>query len=129
VLRFLAPRKGAEHAGSIAQILRLLNDGVDEYGAPKATEREVKAIAKELIERWHIPIGGSRQKPYGYFLIVTAEDQALAVRPLVNELRSLVRRLRALTGKTETARLWGQLMLDLEEPSPQRTQSAQRGAA
>jgi hypothetical protein len=52
------------------------------------------------------------------------------VRPLRNEIKSLARRLRALSGKLHVARLWGQIEFELdEESSPQRTQGAQRGAA
>lgn len=92
------------------------------------TAREIKARVKDLIEFRGVPIGSSRggKSAAGYFLILTAADHARAIQPLVGELTSLARRIRALSGKRELARLWGQIALDLERKSssPQRTQGA-----
>jgi len=106
ILRIIASHKGAANAISIRGILFFLKVGWN--------ERTVKAAVKDLIERFAMPIGGSRKPPYGYFLILTAEDQAEAARPLRNELKSLSRRLRALSSKHELARLWGQVQLELD---------------
>jgi hypothetical protein len=73
----------------------------------------VTRAIQELIEDHHIAIGGLREPPYGYFLIVDAEDLELAVRTLRAELRSLVGRLRILLSKEQLAELWGQEILNL----------------
>lgn len=72
--------------------------------------REVKAAVKHLIESHGIPIGSARCTPVGYFICVTAEDIDEAERPLVNEVKSLARRLRCINAKSEISRiLCGQL--------------------
>ena len=109
LLRLLAGHKGAANAICIREIVERLTLNVEQWDP-----RTVKAAVKDLVERFGIPIGGSRKKPYGYFLILTAEDQADAARPLRRELESLSRRLRKLIGKMETARLFGQIQLQLD---------------
>lgn len=134
ILRIIASHKGAAQAVSIRQILRVMNAGLEDYALhPSAgvgwNERNVKAAVKDLIERFGIPIGGSRKPPYGYFLILTAEDQADAARPLVNELKSISRRVRSLSSKQDLARLFGQVQLELDrEGSGARHQGPGRAA-
>jgi len=87
--------------------------------------REIKARVKELIEFHGVKIGSSRRVgQHGYFLIMSEEDQLEAERPLVGELTSIVRRLRALRSKQWVARLWGQLQLELDKAA-----APKRGAA
>jgi hypothetical protein len=117
--RLLAGHKGAANAVSIAEIRRQLSFFI--------SPRDVKDSVKDLIERFGVPIGGSRRPPFGYFLIVTAEDQADAARPLRNELKSLSRRLRALSSKHELARLFGQVQLELDREDPP-TNADKRGS-
>lgn len=81
----------------------------------KLSERDVKALAKCLVEDFEVPIGASRQKPYGYYLIETAQELEDAVQIYVAEIRSLARRVRVLAGKHRVAELAGQLTLDLEK--------------
>jgi len=127
LLRILAARKGSEHAILLRQVQQLLPRGRE--GA-LVTERDLKKMVKELIELHAVPVGALRVPPYGYFLVVTPEDLGEALRPLKNELRSIARRVRALTSPEFVARLFRQLPLELDrDHSPQRTQSPQRGAA
>lgn len=87
--------------------------------APKlrASERTVKATAKALIEDFNLPIGASRQEPYGYYLCVTADDIEQAARPIRNEILSLAKRYKALRGGARLIELLGQLRLDVENRS------------
>lgn len=75
--------------------------------------REVKAAVKELLEERGVPIGSARSGSPGYFLLCTPEDIDEAERPLLGEVKSLARRLRAINSKSEISRtLCGQLGLD-----------------
>lgn len=118
LLRLLAGHKGAANAITIREILRAFNVQRSTFN-----ERTLKAAVKDLVERFGMQIGASRKPPYGYFFILTAEDQEEAARPLRNELKSLSRRLRRLSSKQELARLFGQvqLQLDREDGAPHQT--------
>jgi hypothetical protein len=131
LLSILAQHKGAANAISIRQLLSQLTHW-SECSSKWSdwTERDIKAAVKDLIERFGIPIGGSRSKPYGYFLVMTIDDQLEAGRPLLHEIRSLARRHRILTSRQETARLLRQIELDLDADTETRnSKSETRGAA
>jgi hypothetical protein len=81
----------------------------------QVSPREVKSLAKELTERYGVPIGARRQPPYGYFLCVTPEDYAAARRPYLNEVLSLLRRLKALNPDQRLLELYGQLELAIQQ--------------
>ena len=105
LLRILQWHKGASHARPLEKIATSLH----------ASARDVKATVKLLVEDFEIPIGASRQEPYGYFLCVTQEDYDQALRPLVNELISIARRVRALASQERRSEVMGQLQLELNE--------------
>lgn len=104
MLRLLRWHKGAEHAKPLGELAALL----------KVTPRDAKQIKKTLVEDFGIPIGASRQEPYGYFLCISPEDYELARRPFEGELLSIVRHLRALDGGDRVREMLGQLKLELE---------------
>lgn len=105
LLRLLQPHKGSENARPLASIIARL-------GMPA---RDVKAAVKSLVEDFGIPIGGSRQEPYGYFLIVTPSDLEKALQPLRSEVQSIARRVRALAGNEVVAEMFDQVKLNLDE--------------
>ena len=79
------------------------------------SDRDVKAAVKELLEDCGVPIGSSRSGDRGYFLLVTPADIEAAERPLIGEIRSLARRLRAINPRSEISRaICGQLGLIAE---------------
>ena len=43
-------------------------------GQLRATERDVKRFMRELRREWLLPIGSSRQPPFGYFWIISASE-------------------------------------------------------
>lgn len=88
LLELLRWHRGAAHAIPLREVGEKLDLG----------DRELKEMAKVLTEDFAIPIGASRQQPYGYFLCVTAADLELAAQPYIHELISLARRIRALRG-------------------------------
>jgi hypothetical protein len=90
--------------------------------------REVKEAVKSLIEDFKLPIGGSRQKPYGYFLIVTADDLEQALRPLTGEIRSMARRVRALTSEQQLGEIFNQVRMELNQLPVASGQWPERGA-
>lgn len=104
-LHILRYHKGSGQARPLADIAAKL----------KVPAREVKAIVKSLVEDFGLPIGASRQEPYGYFLCVSHDDIELAIRPLESEVISLARRVRALGGEQRLAEFFGQLQLQLNE--------------
>jgi hypothetical protein len=81
----------------------------------KVSPREVKQLAKTLTEQYGVPIGARRQPPYGYFLCVTPDDYAAARRPYLNEVLSLLRRLKALNPDQRLLELYGQLELAIQK--------------
>jgi hypothetical protein len=109
VLQIIWMHRGARNAIKAEDILLQLVRPVNEN-----SRREIKGAVEDLVTRLRVPIGGSRQKPYGYFLIVTAADHDLAIQPLRHEMESLIRRLRALTSKEDVARMFGQMILNTE---------------
>src|ERR1700694_71817 len=101
LLAVLRYHKGVANARKLAELAASL----------KVNPREVKQLAKDLTERFGVPIGARRQPPYGYFLCVTPEDYAAARRPYLNEVLSLLRRLKALNPDQRLLELYGQLEL------------------
>ena len=115
VLKLLAgniPRVGRESAIQIS-VMRGIWAAAGCYIWP---ERSIKAAVKELLEVHEIPIGSSRSTPAGYYLIESDTDARLAVEPLAAEIRSLARRCRVLSPKSNYVRsLLGQLSCEMEE--------------
>lgn len=73
--------------------------------------REVKAIVKDLVENFGIPIGASRGEPHGYYLVMTLEEMRTTVRVYEGEVFSLLRRIRTLNPKHRMVELFGQMKL------------------
>lgn len=78
------------------------------------TPRNVKATIKCFIENFGVPIGGSRQEPYGYYLIASGDEMEDALRPLLSELKSIGRRVRALGGLRCMTEAFDKARADLE---------------
>ena len=76
--------------------------------------RELKQHARTLTIDFGVPIGASRQEPYGYFLCVSPEDYAAARRPYAHEISSLAERLQALQPPPRLLEILGQLQIELE---------------
>ena len=85
-------------------------------GLPEAerTRRWIAQVIETLVLLHHLPIGGSRVPPYGYFLIETQADLDLAINARWKEIFAHLRYLRALTSKQDVARLFGQAQLQLD---------------
>lgn len=105
ILRNLKYYKGAERTLAISWIQEHL----------RLAPRAIKAAMKSLVEDFGVPIGASRQEPYGYFLIITPEDLEQALRPLQNEITSLARRVRTLAGAQRVAEIFGQVRAEMEQ--------------
>lgn len=104
LLAALLRHRGASAPIGIAELMSFLPLG----------EREIKEAVKSLVENFRVPVGASRQKPYGYYLVQSAQDLALAIRPYVHELRSIGSRVRALEAAAPA--LAGQLNLSTANP-------------
>jgi hypothetical protein len=109
VLTILNRHRGAASAIGSGPLAWQLN-----LPASENSRRIVTKAVETLRELHGIPIGGSRVPPYGYFLIETRADLEAALAPLTGELYALLRLLRALAGKREVERLYGQLDLKLD---------------
>ncbi len=112
ILRAIAGHKGAAKA--------IRSEDVAKQGGMEwceKTRREIAGVVETAVLLLKIPVGGSRTRPCGYFLIANANDLELAITPLWGEVYALLRRLRALTGKQLVARMFGQAMLKLDEES------------
>jgi hypothetical protein len=113
ILRVIAGHKGAARAIRSEDVAAAA--GMEWC---EKTRREIAGVVETAVLLHKIPIGGSRAKPCGYFVIVNANDLELAITPLWGEVYALLRRLRALTGKQLVARMFGQAMLKLDAEEP-----------
>ena len=114
LLALLKWHKGAARAIPLREIRERLNSKEGDY---TGDERCIKEMAKVLTEDFGIPIGASRQQPYGYFLCVTPEDLDRAAEPYIHELISLARRIRALRGPQMVEHAFEQARLHLDTPN------------
>lgn len=73
------------------------------------TDREIKGIVEQLVVTHRIQIGGKRTDPVGYFIIVDAEDQAVACRAYREQIFAMWRRLGVLETPHALRELHGQL--------------------
>jgi hypothetical protein len=105
LLGILQYHKGVEHARPLSDIASRL----------KVNEREVKQLAKTLTEEFQIPVGASRQQPYGYYLCTTDAERRGAAQPYIREIISLARRVRALQPEATMLELEGQGRLIFDE--------------
>jgi len=115
VLRVIAGHKGAANAIRAQEVAQRAGMQWEERA-----RREIAGVVETCVLLFRVPIGGLRMKPYGYFLIVNADDLDLAIGPLWSEVYAHIRRLRALTSKQQVARLFGQAMLKLDAENPEK---------
>jgi hypothetical protein len=104
VLERLRWAKGAANAISIRELSE----------RTKLGEREIKDAVRSLVIDFDLAIGGRRQEPYGYFLILTAEELEDSLRPLGHEIRALLLRYKKLGNKHRLLQLLGQIKAELE---------------
>jgi hypothetical protein len=76
------------------------------------SERDVKGVVEQLVVTHRMRIGGRREEPVGYFVIVDAEDLAAAVGAYRKQIFAMWRRLRVLLSRHELAELHGQLVIE-----------------
>lgn len=85
------------------------------------SERAIKDAVAELIVTHKLRIGALRggslaADASGYFVIESAEDLAIAVRPYEGQVLAMLRRLRVLQGGKQQIREWlGQLAVEFEK--------------
>ncbi|HEX4039043.1 MAG TPA: hypothetical protein VHX37_13365 [Acidobacteriaceae bacterium] len=80
----------------------------------KLGEREIKAIVRALRINFRLPIGASKNSSTGgYFLVLTPEDLALAMKSPLDQIRAELAVVRALGG--DTREILGQLTLEVGE--------------
>ncbi len=126
ILRVIAGHKGATKAIRSEDVAKAA--GMEWC---EGARREIAGVVETAVLLHKIPIGGSRGKPSGYFLVVNANDLEVAITPLWGEVYALLRRLRALTGKQLVARMFGQAMLklDSEDEKTQGSNEVKNGEA
>lgn len=97
-------RRGAEYAISIAELRR----------RTKLSERAVKDAVNGLRLRHLIPVGSSRGKKCGYYLIDNATEMERTVRSLRRQALSELHLIRVLMGRDQVRyrELLGQLVLE-----------------
>lgn len=112
ILRLLYPGAG-ERAALADEERRLLQVLRGHMGAANAIQiarlglrldlepRAVKAAACGLVVKFGLPVVGSRQPPYGYFIALTHEEMEHARAILLAEVGALAQRLVALGASEE----------------------------
>lgn len=78
--------KGAERPRPASEFKTLLD--ID--------KRALSVVVNDLIVKYHIPIGSSRNDPTGYYLIETLEELQNAVRPLSRQANAELKRVDTL---------------------------------
>lgn len=113
ILLMIYKRVGAHNAITIDEILAAL-ESLDLSGKHKNNARLVKQVVRDARRRG-IKIGstrGSIENPPGYYTIITADELAATVRPLMRQAVDQLRTIEALTGKGYVVReLAGQMKL------------------
>lgn len=114
VLHILLFHQGAQHS----VILRDLMVKLGRVCKPAPTERDIKNAVRSLVVDFRIRIGASRGKPFGYFLVTTAQEARDAAHPYIEEIRQLARRVRVLVDPHDLGDLSGQMWIQslLNEP-------------
>src|SRR3989304_2147743 len=77
VLVILSVHRGAANAIPSAEIAERVH-----LSPGEASRRLIAGAVESLVNFHRIPVGGSRVKPYGYFLIESAADLKQALAPL-----------------------------------------------
>ena len=96
---------GRERAVKLAELCEQL----------KLEERKVKDLMRSLVVDFKVRIGASRTKPYGYYLVTTAEEAKDAAAVYWSEVRELVKRARVLEDRHFVLERLGQLRTEIEE--------------
>lgn len=78
-------------------------------------DREVKNLMRSLVVDFKVRIGAARTEPYGYYLIVTADEAKEAAQVYESEIIELAKRVRVLRGREFVAELLGQIRMKLDE--------------
>jgi hypothetical protein len=105
VLRAIRFHRGADNAIPIRELRSRL----------KLSDRDIKAIVRKLRISFHLPIGSSKDATEGgYFLILTAEDQAVFDRSFLDQVRAQIQAHRCVAGPQRTSELLGQLQLEVQ---------------
>lgn len=78
------------------------------------SERVIKDVVHELIVTHKQRIGALRGEHPGYFMIETADDLDVAVKPYEGQILAMLRRLRVLQGKTRVREWLGQQAVNFE---------------
>lgn len=105
VAAIIYQHRGHEHPISISEIITTAAlPGLQ-------TERDVKAVVAELVLAHRCRIGSKRDQPSGYFWIVDAEDEHVAVAQYRAQLIQMGRRLRVIASDTAYREAIGQLNL------------------
>lgn len=105
ILLILRWHKGASNAKPLADFAAKLN----------LSPRSMKQHIRNLAVTHKLPIGGSRQEPYGFFLCVTAEDIEVALRPIWNEIKSLLQRAHAVGDRQRVLEMLGQMQEEFSD--------------
>jgi hypothetical protein len=119
ILRILLYHPGAQRAVTLRDLMVKL----DRVCRTIPAEREIKDVIRSLVVDFRVRIGASRNKPFGYFLITTAEEARDAAHPYISEIRQLAQRVRVLLDPHDLGNLAGQRWLEdlLSEPEEKET--------
>jgi hypothetical protein len=104
LLRLLLFHQGAQRAISLCALMGKLQS----VCKPAPVERDIKDAARSLVVDFKVRIGASRSKPFGYFLVTTAEEARDTARPYISEIKELARRVRVLLDPHDLAEMAGQ---------------------
>jgi len=116
VLRVIAGHSGGAHPVTRAEILRALHMDVGEGNRGGTEGRRFITQTVSTLRRLHkIPIGASKSKPKGYFLITSMTDVACWEDSLRAQIRADAELLQLVRGSDYVRRVLGQIGLELEK--------------
>jgi hypothetical protein len=103
VLGLLIYHKGAAAAIQIKEISAFTKLG----------DRAIKDAVRSLVVDFKVRIAGSRQEPYGYYLVMTAAEAIAAAAPLIHEIQELALRAGVLTDEVFISEQQGQMRISI----------------
>jgi len=86
ILKYIRQRLGRDNAIKVEDLMRLI----------PLSDREIRRVVQHLVNEGNHPIGSTTNSPYGFYMIVNADDYLEAVRNLISRKTKIQERIESL---------------------------------